>query len=244
MKKNVFLSMALLTTVLAAGSAPLTSYAAEARSVQCTTGKGYQIYIGQGSCNLSQVLKDLCSKFNGNLNFCPEIETPEQETPDNVTPETPEIPETETPSPELPETSTPETPDNDTSEDTTALSYAEQVVKLVNEERVKAGLSELTMDTTLTAAANVRAQEIKQLFSHTRPDGTSFSTVLKEHNISYRGSGENIAWGQKSPEQVMNGWMNSDGHRANILNENFKNIGVGYYQDANGTNHWVQLFTY
>ena len=100
------------------------------------------------------------------------------------------------------------------------------------------------MDTNLTAAANVRAQEINQLFSHTRPDGTSFSTVLKEYGISYRGSGENIAWGQKSAEQVMNGWMNSDGHRANILNENFKNIGVGYYQNENGRNHWVQLFTY
>lgn len=242
MKKNVFLSMALLTTVLAAGSAPMTSYAASAKSVRCTTGKGYQIYIGQGSCSLSQALKDLCSKFEGNLNFCPEVETPEQETPDHVTPETPE-----TPSPEVPDNSTTpdtEAPDDNTSEDVTALSYAEQVVKLVNEERAKAGLSALTMDTNLTAAANVRAQEIKQLFSHTRPDGTSFSTVLKEHYVSYRGSGENIAWGQKSPEQVMTGWMNSDGHRANILNENFKNIGVGYYQDENGRNHWVQLFTY
>lgn len=65
-----------------------------------------------------------------------------------------------------------------------------------------------------------------------------------EQGVSYRESGENIAWGQKSPEQVMNGWMNSDGHRANILNKNFRNLGVGYYQDENGTNYWVQLFTY
>lgn len=239
MKKNVFLSMALLSAVVAAGSAPLTSYAAEAKSVQCVSGKGYQIYIGQGTGSLSQVLKDLCTKFENNLNFCPEIEKPEVETP------TPEIPET--PAPEAPETPTPEapeTPDNESSEDNSALSYAEQVVKLVNEERAKAGLPALTIDADITAAANVRAQEIKQQFSHTRPNGSSFSTALKEQGVTFRGSGENIAWGQKTPEQVMNGWMNSDGHRANILNENFKNIGVGYYQDENGVNHWVQLFTY
>ena len=100
------------------------------------------------------------------------------------------------------------------------------------------------MKTDITAAANVRAKEIKQKFSHTRPDGSSFSSVLREQGVSFRGSGENIAWGQKSPEQVMNAWMNSDGHRANILNKNFKNIGVGHYVDANGVNYWVQLFTY
>lgn len=114
----------------------------------------------------------------------------------------------------------------------------------MNEERAKAGLPALEMSAEITAAANVRAKEIKQSFSHTRPDGSNFSSALKEQGVSYRGSGENIAWGQKSPEQVMNGWMNSEGHRANILNKNFKNIGVGYYQDANGVNYWVQLFTY
>ena len=123
-------------------------------------------------------------------------------------------------------------------------SQAEQVVKLVNEERTKAGLPALTVNADITTAANVRANEIKRLFSHTRPDGSSFSTALKEQGVSFRGSGENIAWGQKSPEQVMNAWMNSAGHRANILNKNFKNIGVGHYQDENGTNYWVQLFTY
>ncbi|MDO4298065.1 MAG: CAP domain-containing protein, partial [Lachnospiraceae bacterium] len=125
-----------------------------------------------------------------------------------------------------------------------AHSYARQVVELVNEERAKAGLPALVMDGVLTRAANVRAKEIKKSFSHTRPDGTGFSSVLKEYGISYRGSGENIAWGQKSPEEVVEGWMNSEGHRANIMNKNFKNIGVGYYQDERGVNYWVQLFTY
>lgn len=78
---------------------------------------------------------------------------------------------------------------------------------------------------------------------HTRPDGSSFSTALQQQGVSYRGCGENIAWGQRTPEQVMNGWMNSEGHRANILNKNYKNIGVGFYQE-NDVNYWVQLFTY
>ena len=90
----------------------------------------------------------------------------------------------------------------------------------------------------------MRAKETEVSFSHTRPNGSSFSSALKEQGVSYQGAGENIAWGQKSPEAVMQGWMNSDGHRANILNEKFTKIGVGYYQNSQGTNYWTQLFTY
>lgn len=131
-----------------------------------------------------------------------------------------------------------------TSENVGNLSYAQQVVRLVNKERVKAGLKEVTIDKNIEAAALVRAKETEISFSHTRPNGTSFSTVLKENGVSYRGAGENIAWGQSSPEEVMNGWMNSPGHRANILNEKFTKIGVGYYRSASGRNYWTQLFTY
>ena len=127
--------------------------------------------------------------------------------------------------------------------DAGAVSYAEQVVALVNAERAKAGLPALKIKSDITAAANVRAKEIKQSFSHTRPNGSNFSSALKEQGVSFRSSGENIAWGQKSPEHVMNAWMNSAGHRANILNKNFNHIGVGYYQDEKGVKYWVQLFT-
>lgn len=95
---------------------------------------------------------------------------------------------------------------------------------------------------TRMAAAQVRAVECEQSFSHTRPNGTSFSTALKEQGVSYRRAGENIAWGQRSPEEVVNAWMNSEGHRANIMNSNFTKIGVGYYQNANGVKYWSQLF--
>ncbi len=121
--------------------------------------------------------------------------------------------------------------------------FIKEVVDLVNAERAKEGLSPLSVNTNVQAAAMVRAKECEQLFSHTRPDGSSFTTALKEQNVSYKNAGENIAWGQKSPQEVMNAWMNSSGHRANIMNPNFTTIGVGYYENANGTDYWCQLFT-
>lgn len=124
------------------------------------------------------------------------------------------------------------------------LTFAEQVVELVNQERTKAGLSAVTLDQNIASAALVRAKEIETSFSHTRPNGSKFSTALTEQGVTFKGAGENIAWGQKSPEAVMQAWMNSEGHRANILNKNFTKIGVGYYQNAAGRNFWTQLFTY
>lgn len=174
-------------------------------------------------------------------------DTPETETPGINTPET-EQPGTNQPDAEVPGTNTPEnTPDaeqpdtDDTNQSVHA--YVSRIVELVNEERAKAGVSPLTLDETVTAAAQVRAVECETSFSHTRPNGTSFATALQEAGVSYRGAGENIAWGQKTPEEVMQGWMNSDGHRANILNAKYTTIGVGYYQNAAGVNYWSQLFT-
>lgn len=166
------------------------------------------------------------------------------ELPDNNQPENPELPDGNQPgTPELPDNNQPETPEQpDVDENDNA--FIQQVVNLVNQERAKAGLSPVKADVSVQAAAQIRAKEIETSFSHTRPDGSSFSTALTQQGVTYRGSGENIAWGQKTPEQVMNGWMNSDGHRANILNKNYTTIGVGLYQNASGTNYWTQLFTY
>jgi len=105
-------------------------------------------------------------------------------------------------------------------------------------------LQPLAVNTKVRAAAQVRAMEIQESFSHTRPDGKGFSTALQEQNVTYKGAGENIAWGQRTPEQVMDAWMNSEGHRANILNAKYTTIGVGYYQNSKGVNYWSQLFTY
>ncbi len=122
--------------------------------------------------------------------------------------------------------------------------FAAEVVKLVNEERAAYGLSALSQDAGIQAAAQIRSYEQVELFSHTRPNGSSCFTVLSENGISYRGAGENIAYGQKTPAQVVEAWMNSSGHRANILSKNFTKIGVGCYKSNNGTIYWTQLFTY
>ena len=186
-------------------------------------------------------------------------ETPEQppeeqpdETPDETPEQTPDEQPDETPdnTPQLPEGSRPEeTPDNGTEQNpednnngTSQGDFASQVVALVNAERAKQGLSALTIDTKVQQAALVRAKESAQSFSHTRPNGSSFSTALTEAGVSYRTAGENIAYGQSTPQQVMNAWMNSSGHRANILNANYTTIGVGYTV-INGTAYWAQLFT-
>jgi len=165
----------------------------------------------------------------------PKTETPKVEAPKAETPKV-EIPKAETPKTEAPKAETPKT-------ETKELSYQEQVVALVNAERAKEGLSPLTLDAELTKAAQIRAEETVTSFSHTRPNGTSFSTVLTQSGISYRRAGENIAYGYPSPEAVVDAWMNSEGHRANIMNSNFNKIGIGYYQTSKGVKHWSQLFT-
>ncbi|MDE5584064.1 MAG: hypothetical protein K2J08_10210 [Ruminococcus sp.] len=119
--------------------------------------------------------------------------------------------------------------------------YAYQVAAAVNRERAANGLKLLKYSDTLSDAAIVRANEIQTYFSHTRPDGTSCFTAVTDMGIRYSYIGENIAYGQKSPEDVMNAWMNSSGHRANILSENFDYIGIGVTY-RNGTYYWSQFF--
>lgn len=165
--------------------------------------------------------------------------------PEEETPPAEEAPPQETPDEESPQETPPaqEEPDEDAPEESSGVQEAaEAVTSLVNAARQDAGLSELELDADLCAAAQARAQEIAQSFSHTRPDGSSCFTILEEFGISYRAAGENIAMGQRTPEEVMDGWMNSSGHRANILNGTFTSIGVGYYVDGAGAAHWVQIF--
>ena len=170
----------------------------------------------------------------------PDPDPPEQtpdETPDvpeqdpGVPPQQPEQPPAdESPAPEAPDDSDPQG------------DFAAQVAALVNAARAEYGLPALTVDAKVQQAAQVRARESAQSFSHTRPDGSSFSTALTEAGVSYTRSGENIAYGQTTPQQVVQAWMDSAGHRANILDAGFTHIGVGHAV-VNGTAYWAQLFT-
>lgn len=122
------------------------------------------------------------------------------------------------------------------------LTLEEQVVNLANEERAKEGLPALRINSELTELAAVRAKEISSLYSHTRPDGTNCFDVKSDE---FWISGENIAVGTdiayKTPDSVMMGWMNSLGHKYNIVNPQAVFIGVGYYRSSDGYVYWVLL---
>lgn len=245
MKKVTVCAMIAAMTVTGAAAIPVQAATNAGNSANCN-GKGYYVFTGGKVSDLENIksrLDELCGQLNGNTAT---ITFPGCNLPENKPETTPPSEDTNTPE-SKPETTPPSedanTPENKPEADK-ELTFAEQVVELVNQERTKAGLSAVTLDQNIASAALVRAKEIETSFSHTRPNGSKFSTALTEQGVTFKGAGENIAWGQKSPEAVIQAWMNSEGHRANILNKNFTKIGVGYYQNAAGRNFWTQLFTY
>ncbi|MWC27138.1 SCP-like extracellular [Paenibacillus sp. MMS18-CY102] len=151
---------------------------------------------------------------------------PSASYPTNPTPSKPSTPST--PAPSTPSTNAP------------ASANATKVLQLVNTQRKNAGLPALTMDSALANMALVKAKDMinNNYFSHNSPTYGSPFDMMAKFGITYRTAGENIAKGQQSPEQVMNDWMNSPGHRANILKNGYTKLGVGYYNGA-----WVQEFT-
>lgn len=134
--------------------------------------------------------------------------------------------------------------DSSDTSDTSSEDYRNEVVRLVNIEREKNGLSALEINEMVMDTAQLRAGEIIEKFDHERPNGEMCYTALNEAGIRYRTAGENIAAGQPTPSEVVESWMNSAGHRANILNANFTEIGVGYIFDSNSYygSYWVQMF--
>lgn len=123
-------------------------------------------------------------------------------------------------------------------------SEALAVLKLVNQERQKSGLDPLELNAPVTNVANVKAKDmaVNNYFSHNSPTyGTPFQ-MLKSFGIHYMSAGENIAAGQRTPEEVMKSWLNSPGHRENILRSSFTHIGVGYYKGGSYGHYWVQQF--
>ncbi len=165
------------------------------------------------------------------------------------TTKTPAVNSTTSPSTAPPTTKTPRTTlppeiEFDTTRPTTApvsdeedIALETEVLRLVNAEREKKGLSPLTFSKELAAAADVRTRELTITFSHTRPNGMTCFTV-SEYVFA-----ENIASGQTAPQSVVSAWMNSSGHKDNILNEKYKTAAVGCYRNE-GTYYWVLLFGY
>jgi uncharacterized YkwD family protein len=119
-----------------------------------------------------------------------------------------------------------------------------EVIRLVNVERAKAGLPALTANWQLSRVARYKSQDFinRNYFSHDSPTyGTPFQ-MITAFGIPYTAAAENIAYGQTTPASVMQGWMNSAGHRANILNRTYNQIGVGLATDSRGTPYWTQMF--
>ena len=125
--------------------------------------------------------------------------------------------------------------------DPAVLEYENEVIRLTNEERAKYGLSALTRDWELCRVARYKSEDMQELhyFSHQSPTyGTPFN-MMKSFGLTYRSAGENIAMGYRTPKAVVDGWMNSSGHRANILNKSYTRIGVGFVKNGY---YWTQMF--
>ncbi|WP_416825521.1 CAP domain-containing protein [Ectobacillus polymachus] len=119
--------------------------------------------------------------------------------------------------------------------------YEQKVVDLTNAQRAQYGLSPLKVDPTLSKVAKAKAQDMNNLnyFDHTSPTYGSPFDMMKQFGVTYTSAGENIAMGQQTPEEVVQAWMDSPGHRANILNSSYNYIGVGY---VSGKDIWTQEF--
>jgi uncharacterized YkwD family protein len=158
-----------------------------------------------------------------------------------------EEPDTSAPTP-APDTSVEEpaaSTENNATVSSSNLTYEQKVVELVNVERQEAGLPELKMDSAISNVARAKSKDmaVNNYFAHQSPTYGSAGDMLRQYGISWSAWGENIASGQRTPEIVVNAWMNSPGHRANILSANFSKIGVGYVTNSNGTPYWTQMFT-
>ncbi|MPM44863.1 hypothetical protein SDC9_91545 [bioreactor metagenome] len=226
------------------------------KSNGCSTAQLQKIFTN-GSCDLTAV-QDYLNGVSQCAPTCPPAqtvpETPaEEETPAQPEPSapvatpapTPEPTATPTPTPSTPVTEepAPTTPVQDNGSGVTAdnLAYEARVVELVNEYRTQYGLAALTLNQSLSNVARVKSQDMRDnnYFDHNSPTYGSPFDMLKAFGISYRYAGENIAAGYVTPEAVVEAWMNSPGHRANILNANYTQIGVGYV--ASGS-YWTQEF--
>lgn len=132
--------------------------------------------------------------------------------------------------------------ENKTEQTASAVSeFEKKVVELTNAERAKQGLAPLELDEELSKVAKEKSNDMKKnnYFAHNSPTYGSPFDMMKQFGVEYRTAGENIAMGQKSPEEVVNAWMNSEGHRANIMNGEFTHIGVGHVEEGN---YWTQMF--
>jgi uncharacterized YkwD family protein len=227
----------------------LTAGQANAAAPDCNTPKQINIKDAQAAQNIN--VDELLKKFNAQGQSAqaaaPQQETQAPEQAEAASQEQAQAPEQseEAKAPEQTQQNTKaqQSENTDKAEQTKDASQFEQkVVDLVNQEREKQGLKPLTLNKKLSDVARTKSKDMmdKGYFDHNSPTYGSPFDMMKQFGIEYTTAGENIAKGQQSPEDVMNAWMNSDGHRKNILNPDFTEIGVGYVKGD--TTYWTQQF--
>lgn len=233
----MFRKKVILTVAAAAALAVASPMGEKASAAENTTTVQQKVYVYQGS-NLNELNSYLQKYFtNLGIKFSTNTTTQTQQ---------PTQPTTRTQQPSQTATQTPAQQPATTAEQTQTTSsslsaYEQKVVELTNQERAKNGLAALKVDAALSKVAREKSLDMNKngYFSHTSPTYGSPFDMMKQFGISYQYAGENIAMGQSTPEEVVQAWMNSEGHRKNILSANFNYIGVSYVEEGN---YWTQMF--
>ncbi|KZD28662.1 CAP domain-containing protein [Bacillus cereus] len=248
MKKRVLLSVAAATAL----TLGVSSLDAQAATVQPSNIKVQNIQ--HSKVMMKQMSQQELQAFLQSMgveslaqwqqgNFQPNCIIPGQQPTENVVTEQPTAkPETQKPAEETQKPAEQKPAEQKPAEEAKSLSEFEQrVVELTNAERAKQGLPALKIDTELSKVARIKSEDMQKnnYFDHNSPTYGSPFDMMKKFGISYTSAGENIAQGQRTPEEVVQAWMNSAGHRANILNNGFTHIGVGYVESGN---YWTQQF--
>ena len=242
MKKKLLLSTVTAAAIMFSGAAFNKAEAAEVKYYP-TTQVTYKVINQQDA---QKLMKQYFAKYHVTFPAQWKAVAPtkqkvrtqqpvKQPTKTNVTAPKPTQSNTNTTTTNKPATTQP------TQSTSSVSAYEKKVVELTNAERAKQGLAPLTLNTELSKVARTKSQDMKNknYFDHNSPTYGSPFDMMKSFGISYTSAGENIAMGQKTPEQVVQAWMDSPGHRANIMNSSFTQIGVGYVASGN---YWTQMF--
>ncbi|WP_027956266.1 CAP domain-containing protein [Halobacillus kuroshimensis] len=257
MKKPLILTGALALSLLASPATSLAStgevqkdYQVQTKTIQIDSSqvndwaKQNEEALKNGQYDQLDV-QSLLKQFNWNAQ--PSEQAPVEEQPAQQQEPAQPAAEEAAPQPAPEETAAPEeeaqaqdsVQEENASSDVSA--FEKEVVELTNQEREKQGLEPLKLDTALSGVADDKSLDMQNndYFSHNSPTYGSPFDMMDQYGIDYRTAGENIAMGQTSPEQVVEGWMNSQGHRENIMNPDFTHIGVGHAEEGN---YWTQMF--
>jgi uncharacterized YkwD family protein len=239
-KKKIILTVAAAAALSVAS--PMVQKANAAENIATVQQK---VYVYQSS-NLNEInsylqkyFANLGIKYPTNTTVQTQTQQPAPSTAPTTQTQQPAQTTTQTPAQQPATTTT--TGQTQTTTSSSLSAYEQKVVDLTNQERAKYGLAALKADTALSKVAREKSLDMNKngYFSHTSPTYGSPFDMMKQFGISYQYAGENIAMGQRTPEEVVQAWMNSEGHRKNILSANFNYIGVGYVEQGN---YWTQMF--